>query len=450
MSAARYLVGDVFEQLATLPDGSVDLVFTSPPFLALRSYLPADHPDKGKEIGSESTPADFIDRLLDVVEACDRVLAPHGSLVFELGDTFSGSGGAGGDYAPADPSNGTWAMRAEQPKFEGSAAKARAAADPRSSAPKYGRDREADEAEGIPPSRLRTHRHLPGWPLEKSLCGIPDLFQQSLAYGRNLLNPERETPPWRIRNKVPWCRPNPPVGALGDKWRPSTSYLTVACKSKTRWFDLDAVRVPASDNTHARTAAGVESRPNDGKTSPDGNRATLAIEHQSTSAPPKDYLILPTQPYKGAHYATFPEALPQPFIECMCPREVCRVCGEPRRRITGAPEYVQTRGGGTPAVMKWRDGRDVGGGVLSPETRGGDNGASRVVETLGWTDCECATGIDTGDFRWRRGVVLDPFAGSGTTLKVAVELGREAIGIDLDERNADLAQQRCGMFLAMG
>ena len=114
MTTSTYHVGDVHEALATLPDDSVDLVLTSPPFLALRSYLPDDHPDKAKEIGSEPTPAEFIDALLDVVEACDRVLAPHGSLAFELGDTYSGSGGSGGDYNEK-------ASRAGQPKFSGSA-----------------------------------------------------------------------------------------------------------------------------------------------------------------------------------------------------------------------------------------------------------------------------------------------------------------------------------------
>ena len=41
MSQATYITGDVRDVLATIPDGSVDLVMTSPPFLALRSYLPA-------------------------------------------------------------------------------------------------------------------------------------------------------------------------------------------------------------------------------------------------------------------------------------------------------------------------------------------------------------------------------------------------------------------------
>jgi DNA modification methylase len=46
-------------------------------------------------------------------------------------------------------------------------------------------------------------------------------------------------------------------------------------------------------------------------------------------------------------------------------------------------------------------------------------------------------------------VVLDPFAGSGTTLEAALTVGRHAIGIDLDGRNADLARERCGMFLTV-
>jgi DNA modification methylase len=40
-------------------------------------------------------------------------------------------------------------------------------------------------------------------------------------------------------------------------------------------------------------------------------------------------------------------------------------------------------------------------------------------------------------------------AGSGTTLAVATGHGRDAIGIDLDERNAELALERIGMFLTV-
>ena len=115
MTEARYIVGDTRDVTASLPDSSVDLIFTSPPFLALRSYLPADHPAKGREIGSEATPAEFLGVLLELTREWERVLTPTGSLVVELGDTYSGSGGGGCDYLDDG-------MREGQQQFAGAAA----------------------------------------------------------------------------------------------------------------------------------------------------------------------------------------------------------------------------------------------------------------------------------------------------------------------------------------
>ena len=70
----------------------------------------------------------------------------------------------------------------------------------------------------------------------------------------------------------------------------------------------------------------------------------------------------------------------------------------------------------------------------------GERPAVHESTTLGWSDC--------GHDSWRPGLVLDPFAGSGTTLAVATYHGyRSAIGIDLDERNAELAVNRIGPLL---
>ena len=417
MSHARYIIGDAIEVLRTLPDASVDMVMTSPPFLALRSYLPADHPDKAKEIGQESNPGAFLDVLLDVVVELRRVLAPHGSLCVELGDTYSGSGGAGGDY-------GDQGLREGQPKFGGSAGR---------------RNRPADVAAGTVPPQKRPgpgdRDSIPGWPLAKSLSMIPSSFAWALAYGRNPWT-GRELEPWRVRNLIAWCRPNPPVGALGDKFRPATSYMTVACVGGSRYFDLDAVRSEPSPNTHARTAKGVKERPNDCKTSPDGNRASLAIQHDSAGAPPLDYWVIPTHPYPGSHYATYPPDLCVKPIKAMCPERVCRVCGKPSERITKPTEWTHRE------HPLEREGIQRGG--LGSH---GDRCAN--PETLGWTDCDCPEHPPnmSGQSKWRRGVVLDPFAGSGTTLAVATGHGRDAIGIDLDPRNADLARERIGMFL---
>ena len=335
---ASFITGDVFDVLATIEDGSVDLVLTSPPFLALRSYLPADHPDKHREIGAEPDPASFLATLLALTAEWRRVLAPHGSICVELGDTYSGSGGAGGDYN-AD------GLRDGQQKFDGS---------------NHRRGKIVDHNSG---------RRNPGagWPLPKSLCGIPHLYHLSLAYGRNLLTGE-PCEPWRVRNVVAWCRPNPPVGALGDKFRPATSYLTIACPSGSRYFDLDAVR-------HANPRADEEPggyRMVGGKPSHDAGPRS----QNPNGAPPLDWWEIPTTPYSGAHYAAFPPALLERPIKSMAPAKVCTVCGEPSRRIVEkSPVGVSKRG--------LQTSRQLGGGRAD----GSAGWESVATSTLGWTDC---------------------------------------------------------------
>ena len=424
--SARYIVGDVLEVLRVMPDASVDLVLSSPPFLALRSYLPADHPDKAKEIGSEPTPGAFIDTLLDVVEECRRVLTPHGSLCFELGDTYAGSGGAGGDYAE----NG---LRDGQAKFDGSASRQRP----------LGRDWAKSE------TNTATRRDRPGWPLDKSLCLIPELLRVAMVYGFNPLT-GRTTPRWRARNVVRWCRPNPPVGALGDKVRPATSDIIVACVDRKRYFDLDAVRQPS--DYHRPNLVGKGSRPGG---TPNGQKPNGADHTVNPGgAPPLDHWWLdeetfeqdawhiPTEPYKGSHYATWPTDLLVKPILAMCPAKVCTTCGKPSERITAAPTYIRTDSGRVPARLTMLDGERPAAGVnqhVRPD--GANTSVTRAAETTGWTDC--------GHETWRKGVVLDPFGGSGTTAVVALGHGRDAILIDLDERNAALACDRVGMWLSV-
>jgi site-specific DNA-methyltransferase (adenine-specific) len=389
VSEATYIIGDVFDVMATLPDNSFDMVMTSPPFLALRSYLPADHPDKGKEIGSEPNPAEFLDTLLALTAEWDRLLTPHGSIVVELGDTYSGSSQGGGDF------------------IEGSG--------------------DRTYTRGVAPD-LSTKRKGAGWPLPKSLCGIPHLYHLSLAYGRNLLTGEPSPAgQWRVRNVVAWCRPNPPVGALGDKFRPATSYLTIATKSATRYFDLDAVRTPHKADPATYTGNGYT------KGNPSGEDEDNAMPGNPAGAPPLDWWEIPTAPYKGSHYAVYPPALLERPIKSMCPMHVCTTCGEPRRRITASYSIVDGERATGSNPMNYghpaTDGRyERSGGTYA-----------RGCETLGWTDC--------GHETWRTGHVLDPFGGSGTTGAVATGLGRDATLIDIDERNALLAADRIGMFL---
>jgi hypothetical protein len=514
MSRAIWMQGDVYEQVALLKPGSVDLAACSPPFWLQRSYLTPDDPLKAFELGQEPTPAAFIGNLLRLVAALDPVLAPHGSLVFELGDTMAGSGGAGGDYNPGG-------LRDGQQRTAGSA-KFRAgylrndrpsrvpqddpkAAEPPQRPTRSQAARTADESRRGVDARnrgntsqgtVRAGRENPGaLPPDKSVCFIPQLFGAALAYGHNLLDPDSEPfEPWRVRQFITWGRPNPSPGELHDSFRRGCSYIIVACRSRRRWFDLHAVRTPASPNTNARTAKGVEFRPNDGKVSPDSNRGSLAIQHSTTTAPPLDWwddtyeddelpdlLIQTTEQYRGSHYATWPRKLAARLIDSMCPHAVCTTCGEPRRRLIlstriNPPDDRQR--------VKFANGERPAPGR---QERPPEIGWEYDRQTLGWSECGCGDGCrpttwetrsapvlddagapiltakgtpkmrkqrvvaDVGecndDTHWRRGVVLDPFAGSGTTLAVATGKGRDAIGIDLDPKNLNLARERIGIFL---
>lgn len=250
---------------------------------------------------------------------------------------------------------------------------------------------------------------------------------------------------------VRWTRPNPPVGALSDKFRPATSELLIACVGRRRYFDLDAVRGPLSPNTHRRTSSHIERQANDGKAADPrrgGHWASLDRLGVTTGAPPLDWWrptlaearrwrawsdrfgeqlwVISTKPYKGAHYATWAPALCERPIKATCPERVCTVCGQPSERVARTINAVGT------ARLHNRAERARQPHALP------SSALPRASErrTVGWTDC--------GHGAWRRGVVLDPFAGSGTTLAVVAELGRHAIGIDLDERNIALARERVG------
>lgn len=391
--SAWYLIGDTREVLRSLPDNSVDLVLSSPPFFALRSYLPSDHKDKHREIGAEPTPAAFIDTLLDVTEECARVLTPTGSLCFELGDTFAVAGTQSEDgYAKDGPLGGP-------PKFKQSARRDRV----------------------LVPARNINNGALP-----KSLSLIPESYRWALAYGRNPFN-GRETEQWRVRNVVRWHRTNPPVGALGDKFRAATSEMVVACKSDKRWFDLDAVRTnPVSEGDGSMS--GYAAR---------GQTPRMVLRTTNPGgAPPLDTWIIPTQPYKGSHYAVWPEELCRIPILSMCPKEVCRVCGKPRRRIATTVNAV----GSALGRRSWMGGTNgIGAGHVGEFTKTASSAPSAIRETLGWTDC--------GHNDYRPGVVLDPFGGTGTTAREALAHGRSGVLIDIDKRNFDLARQRVGFWL---
>ena len=79
----RILNGDALEMLRTLPDESVNCCVTSPPYYGLRDYGAAG------QIGLESTPEQYIERLVSVFREVRRVLRDDGTLWLNVGDSYA-------------------------------------------------------------------------------------------------------------------------------------------------------------------------------------------------------------------------------------------------------------------------------------------------------------------------------------------------------------------------
>jgi DNA modification methylase len=71
-------IGDCFELIKDLPDNSIDLIITSPPYADIVNY--------GKNISIQK-PKDYCDWLLPIFNEIQRVLKPSGSFILNINDT---------------------------------------------------------------------------------------------------------------------------------------------------------------------------------------------------------------------------------------------------------------------------------------------------------------------------------------------------------------------------
>ena len=130
-----------------------------------------------------------------------------------------------------------------------------------------------------------------------------------------------------------------------------------------------------------------------------------------------------------SHFATFPPALVEPCIRSTCPERVCVECGEPWARVVEYGEKISGDGRPNPYETGWDK-----GSVVGERTTAGN--MIRQKRPLGLRPT-CSCGAD-----WQAGLVIDPFAGSGTTLLVAEWEGRRGAGCDLNRDYVILATER--------
>ena len=247
---------------------------------------------------------------------------------------------------------------------------------------------------------------------------------------------------WWLRSDIIWAKglsfcPTYAGSAMPESVtdRPTKGheYLFLLTKSERYFYDIEAVK----ENAVGAEPGNVTHKGVTAYSNGDGHHRTKAgLLNMGASTRRNLRTVWAINPgsYPEAHFATFPPALVEPCVLAgTSAHGVCPACGAPWVRVVERGEPV-ARPDNPNAVMPY--------GAASGHTNG--QGATtlhklRTVETTGWQpSCNCDAGEPIP------ATVLDPFAGSGTTLAVAVEHKRSGIGIELNPAYVDLIHKRLG------
>lgn len=333
-----------------MEDNSVDCCVTSPPYWGLRDY------GVEGQLGLEKNPEEYINKMVAVFEEVRRVLKPEGTLWLNIGDSYAGNGGAYGS---------------EKSTLQG---------------------RQPGDVEFGAAKRFKKKGELK----PKDLVGIPWMLAFALRSAG-----------WYLRQDIIWHKPNPMPESVSDRCTKAHEYIFLLSKSPKYYFDKEAIKEAASNNTHerqSRASIGQKSIPDEKKNGIRPRKAQKAPTgwdmgpgnhdkktgrydngvgwNTASKNSPKDDRVRPTRiknnesfdlamkqmpdtrnkrsvwtvtphAFKEAHFATFPEKLITPCILAGCPKD----------GIVFDP-FI---GAGTTGIVAMSHGRKFIGFELNPE-----------------------------------------------------------------------------------
>lgn len=469
----RLIHGDCRQVLKTLADNSVHCCITSPPYWGLRSYLPSDHTNKSFEIGSEPTVGEWVRTMVNVFREVRRVLRPDGTLWLNLGDSYAGSGRGG------NVGNGSSGLIGKQTDHSRTA-----------------REVSSHQRENCPPvrgSRLPAGMHSKqvdagalgrAWVPPPAGLKNKDLIGQPWRLAFAL-----QDDGWYLRQDIIWNKRNPMPESVRDRCTKSHEYVFLLSKSGkptvwqakdtgewsyapdleqrlpapkpgkpdrtvSRWrafdyfYDAEAIKEPASADTIARYARGRSDSHKWAGEAPNGHQQTIArgfghmgiVKHAERD---RDLASAGARMGRGAGWRV---RTPTGWAT-----------GTDRKHDEVLGRYTQHRkshtgvgfGHGFDEAPKPRVKNNASfdeAMAAMPSTR--NKRSVWTLSTEGFKGAHFATfppaliepcvlaGCPEG------GTVLDPFGGSGTTGLVCDRHHRNAVLIDLDERNGPMSRER--------
>lgn len=365
-----------------LPSESVHAIICSPPYFGLRSYAgdqaidwqavefspmpgmqPITVPAWRGGLGNEPTIDLYIAHLVLCLREWWRVMRNDGVCFVNLGDSYNGSGGAGGDYNKGGIKDG-------QPKFKG------------------------NKVAGLKP---------------KDLCMVPQRF--ALA---------AQAEGWYVRQEIIWakgvsflpdyagsCMPE----SVQDRPVRGHEQVWMLTKSPKYFWDQEAVKEMSLQPVGKAALTGQIKR----DVLQDLSSSTLGTNQGSSTRSIRSVWVINPSSYPGSHYAVFPEKLVEPMVKAATSaRGVCPNCLAPHQRVVEKESHYGRR-------------QDRDQGKAMPQCDSSDWRPPTYLDMYWQPTCTCNAGEPIP------ATILDPFAGSGTTLRVALRLGRHAIGVDISD-----------------
>lgn len=441
MPTFRILQGHWLDQAEKISSESVHVAICSPPYWNLRDYKTAPQTWSdgwSGELGQEPTPALYIAHLLEVFREVRRVLRPDGTLWINISDSYVSKAGG---YSN-DGSRGTTAQVSRKTQSAVLSHKRRQPPKGLKTGDLVGipwtlafalrddgwylrRDNIWSKANCMPESVYGTRweecRVKVGdgnWPGRYGgSAGVPDLRQ-------------REGAQWQKCPGCKQCEQNDGFVLRCGSGRSTTSheYVFMLAKSARYFYDTDAVSEEVTGNAHSR-GNGIGQK---AFRAPEGSRANpsfmAATRHLVSRRNKRSVWPLVSQPYTEDHFAAYPEELPETCIRATTSeRGVCDQCGAPWARVQVVKVETEQRYGD-------RD-RECFPGRAGEGMQKRAAEIPAVRETIGWRPtCTCAGTQPVPS------IVLDPFLGRGTTGVVAMRLGRNFIGCELQPDYIDMAR----------
>ena len=372
------LIGDVREKLKELPDKSIQMCVTSPPYYALRDYGESD------QLGLEDTPEEFVENMVGVFAEVHRVLRDDGTLWLNLGDSYN-SGGAGKNVGG----------------FQGQLHK-------------KSKDRDKSVI------RSSQHKVLKSLP-PKSLMGIPWKVAIALQeWG------------WILRQDIIWAKKNCMPESVKDRFTKNHEYIFLFSKQPKYFFNqilepvkqvsIERAKSPMKHRTISTKGVKYDLSDNPNRVvRADGMKNKRSVWNMRTAS------------YKEAHFAGFPPELAETCIQAGCPEKICAECETPYKKVMEREKTIKAKKSevrGMPVGDKIVYHRKLG---AKYEEKMKEN---PLIDKGLQKQCDCETD------ETKPGIVLDCFMGSGTTAMVAQNLFRKWIGVELNPEYEKLIKKR--------